>query len=81
MFEQQTVTLSDFGLNYLAWMNQVEKGKELVVTNHGKPMAIIRSADYTQHIKNSINSIKTFRQKYGTQTDAELRAMIEEGRP
>lgn len=65
-------------------LNEVEQGKSIVITRHGREIAILKpygqDLDNHNRVTKAIQAIRTMRKKVTLGDDLTIKSLIEEGR-
>jgi len=67
--------------HFTRWIDKVAEGDSVVITRHGKPVAVLNSYDpvHKTDLTQVINELRRFR-KGKSKGDLSIRQMIDEGR-
>jgi prevent-host-death family protein len=78
----QTIQASEAKTHFLRILDDVERGESIIVTRHGKEVAVIspKAQMDRERVERAIEGIRTLRQRIGKASLEEILSMKDEGR-
>ncbi|MGD0095760.1 MAG: type II toxin-antitoxin system prevent-host-death family antitoxin [Terracidiphilus sp.] len=78
----QTIQASEAKTHFLRILDDVERGESIIVTRHGKEVAVIspKAQMDRERVERAIEGMRTLRQRIGKASLEEILSMKDEGR-